>query len=135
MDKSVSVDAQSNHVMFNPMLLDVASLLDPWVARLSALHKGVAAAAESVAEFFRLLPSALASGAADTMAAHGRDPNAGLALAFTFEAADPDDWEESMRFQREMNSYSLAVNGFYPTEPQHMGLYLMVKQGQHSFYR
>lgn len=121
--------------MFNSFLSDVATLLDPWVARLSALHKGVAAAAESVAEFFRLLPSALASGAADTMAAHGRDPNAGLALAFTFEAADPDDWEESMRFHREMHSFFQASNGFPPTELRHMGLYLMVKQGQDSSYR
>lgn len=121
--------------MFNPLLRDVATLLDPWGARLSALHKGVAAAAESVAEFFRLLPSALASGAADTMAAHGRDPNAGLALAFNFEAADPDDWEESMRFHREMQSFFQASNGFPPTEHQHMGLYFMVKQGQDSSYR
>lgn len=119
----------------SPMLQDVAALLAPLAARLCALHTGARAATQSVAEFFRLLPSALASGAADTMEAHGRDPNGGLEFAFNFEATDPDDWEDVARQQREWNSYFQAVNGFYPTEPQHMGLYMLAQQRQHSFHR
>lgn len=119
----------------SPMLQDVAALLDPLAARLSALHTGVKATTQSVAEFFRLLPSALASGAADTMAAHGRDPNGGLELAFNFEATDPDDWDDAARQQWEWHSYFQAVNGFYPTEHQHMGLYMLAQQRQHHFYR
>lgn len=119
----------------NPMLQGLASLLDPLAARLSALHTGVMAATQSVAEFFRLLPSVLASGAADTMAAHGRDPNGGLELALNFEATDPDDWDDAARQQWEWHSYFQAVNGFYPSELQHMGLYALAQQRQHHFYR
>lgn len=107
--------------------------LRPVAAGLVALHQGAKAVGEGIVEFFSLLPTALASGAADTMAAHGRDPNAGLEFAFDFDASGDDDWEEVMRFHREIHSdthsESLAVNGFYPTDPRHFGLYVM------SWYR
>lgn len=51
---------------------------------LDALFKRLTAAVEGVIEFFRVLPEALGAGAADTMAAHGRDPNAGMSLDLDF---------------------------------------------------
>lgn len=58
---------------------------------LKALFKGLVATAEGVAEFFRVLPAALGVGMADTMVAHGRDPNAGLGIALEFAGPDHDD--------------------------------------------
>lgn len=110
----------------------LADRLRPVVAGLVALHQGVKAVGEGIVEFFSLLPTALASGAADTMAAHGRDPDAGLEFAFDFDASGDEDWEEAMRFHREMHSYYQAVNGFYPTDPKHFGLYLMNRHGRHG---
>lgn len=114
----------------------LADRLRPVVVGLVALHQGAKAVGEGIVEFFSLLPTALASGAADTMAAHGRDPNAGLEFAFDFDALGDDDWEEAMRFHREIHSdthsESLAVNGFFPTDPKHFGLYLVSRHGRHG---
>ncbi len=102
-------------------------------AGLRALHQGARAVGEGVIAFFSVLPSALACGAADTMAAHGRDPNAGLALAFDFEASD-DEWDEEVQWRREAHSFHMALSGIYPTQPQHLPLYRFARQGRHHHH-
>lgn len=127
---------KAGHRCHGPMpvrlLRQMTDCLRPVITGARALHEGAKAMGDAVVDFVRVLPSALACGAADTMAAHGRDPKAGLALCFDFEASDDDDWEEALRRSRESYSYHLAVNGIYPTEVQHIGLYNLAVQARRA---
>lgn len=60
---------------------------------LKALFTSLTAAAAGVVEFFRVLPEALGAGVADTMIAHGRDPEAGLTFDVDFAGYEAPNHE------------------------------------------